>query len=205
MGGELILSDMDSHLSDAEFILRDLQELGNHLAQQIVQESKVVTPRGEPTISQAGQNNIAQIGNNNQANIDTGRRLSKKDRSRLINALMGLSVKVRFSAMLAAPDASQYAYDLREAFKAAGIEVVDTPFQVTPVAFTGAPWSGTEVAWHEESQGSNVNVSLDSPQGKILEALANAHASPKHAHVGPEEPEGIFTIVVGLKPEGEKD
>ena len=156
-------------------------------------------------IQQTGQNNIAQIGNNNQASIDTGRRLSREDRGRLITRLAGVKAKVRFASILQAPDSYQYALDLREAFKAAGIDVDETPPPISPRTVIGPPWFGTQVSWHGQNQGSTATFDWDSPQGKIFQALDNAHANPRTAHIGLEEPEGVITVTVGVKPEEKKD
>jgi hypothetical protein len=156
-------------------------------------------------IQQTGQNNIAQIGNNNQASIDTGRRLSREDRVLLITNLAGVKAKVRFASIMQAADSYQYALDLREAFKAAGIDVDETPPPISVRVIIGVPWFGTEVAWHGQNQGSMASIDWDSPQGKIFQALDYAHANPRAAHIGLEEPEGVVTVVVGLKPVEKKD
>ena len=147
---------------------------------------------------QTGTNNIAQFGNNNQASIDTGRRLKNEDREILISKLTGLKANVGFGAILAVPDAYLYASDLRDAFKAAGLGANGDMIQ--PMIFGSGSWTGIEVTWHGEAQGSSVAVLNTSDQGRILSALDAAHLGPINAHVGPEQPDGIIKIVVGLKP-----
>jgi hypothetical protein len=135
---------------------------------------------------------------NIQASIDTGRRLKKEDREILIANLTGLKVDVAFGSILAVPDAYLYASDLRDAFNAAGLGAKGDMIQ--PMMFGSGSWTGIEVTWHGEAKTGPVDVLNSSDQGRILAALSAAHLGPISIHVGPEQPEGIIKIVVGLKP-----
>jgi hypothetical protein len=135
---------------------------------------------------------------NIQASIDAGRRLKTEDREILVANLMGLKANVAFGSILAVPDAYLYASDLRDAFNAAGLGAKGDMIQ--PMMFGSGSWTGIEVTWHGEATTGPVDVLNSSDQGRILAALSAAHLGPLSIHVGPEQPEGVIKIVVGLKP-----
>jgi hypothetical protein len=143
------------------------------------------------------------LGSNNQVNINDARRLSDSDREILKKGLAGINAKFRFAAIIAAPDAYQYAADLREAFIAAGLDVEDSEMPVKlEMLLSGKrkPWEGIQLSWRGET-AIDYQLSSDTVLGKIADAMNNAHAPITSAHAGLNEPEGIITVTVGMKPE----
>jgi len=158
-----------------------------------------------------GPGSIAQVGGTgNSATVnnfgDPARRLTKEDRDILISQLAGSTSKVTFGSMLSAPDSYMYASDLQSAFRAAGVSSPEPEDRIAPMMFGEHPWAGVEICWWgTESKGSSVDVASDSPQGKIIGALQAAHVHSISVRVGPEIPEGLIRVVVGLNPEAKRD
>jgi len=145
----------------------------------------------------SGQTGGLTVGQLNVGSV--ARNLSKADRDQLTGSLAGFHSKVEIHALAASADAYQYAEQIRQALKAASVNV-------TPNVYLGViPGSivyGVRADFHGESrpQGGQMLIEKDSQVGILLLALRAGHVVSGGVFTDPAIHEDTIKLIVGFNP-----
>jgi hypothetical protein len=128
-----------------------------------------------------GPGSIVQFGHDNTATVNNfappERHLTAEQKKAIVDSLQGKTCKLWWVlALLNAPDAQQFASEIKDAFKDAGCEI--PAIGVQPAVNPSGTWHGIEIDLNDGIQhGQNepaVNLDYSKPYGIVIRALQAA-------------------------------
>ena len=180
-------------------------------------ETKVKSPKPSvPSVSSSGDRSPATgsisqgagsaLSFNQQGGITAGtvniappnRHLTAEQKTAIVFALQGKPCAIAsMGALSNVEDAQNYAFEILDAFKAAGCTV---PGTVRLMMTEGKTWTGITVRYHSDTEhvsGDKVYVSPSSPEGLIVGALDSARLGNVMVGTGPNMTKDTVDVEVG--------